>query len=241
MYLPSKKIRHILFAIIIALLVLNIFRNIARTIAISVASSFFNLSDSSRKTEIKQLEKKNLNYRLKLAQYQNLAKENKVLREALNFKNKDNLNLIGAEITAFSPSSWQQYVFLNSGQDKNIKEGMLVIDKNGNLIGKIKEVYKNRSKMILIKNSDFQTPVSINGQTLGMLQGTLSGVEILYVEKSHQIEVAEPVYAAITPVASYIKIGKISKIKKNEDDLFYEINVDLFATRKLPQIVFILK
>ncbi len=223
------------------MLVLNIFRNTFRTIAISVASSFFNLSDSSRKTEIKQLEKKNLNYRLKLAQYQNLAKENKVLREALNFKNKDNLNLIGAEITAFSPSSWQQYVFLNSGQDKNIKEGMLVIDKNGNLIGKIKEVYKNRSKMILIKNSDFQTPVSINGQTLGLLQGTLSGVEILYVEKSHQIEVAEPVYAAITPAASYIKIGKISKIKKNEDDLFYEINVELFSTKKLPQIVFILK
>ncbi|MCF7916926.1 MAG: rod shape-determining protein MreC [Candidatus Omnitrophica bacterium] len=241
MYLPSKKIRTIVFAIAIALLVFNSFKDTFQSIAISLSSSFFSLSRSTYQTKIDQLQKQNLNCQLKLDQYKNLAKENQALREALDFKNKENLNLVGAEIIAFSPSSWQQYIFLNSGQDKKIKKGMVVIDKNGNLIGKIKEVYKKRSKVILIKNPDFQIPVVLGDQALGLLQGTLSGVEILYVEKSNKLNLSELVYTAASPVASSVRIGKISSIKKSKNSLFYEIQVDIFAKDKLPQVVFILK
>lgn len=223
------------------MIVFNVFRDTFRAIAISLSDSFFTSSRPAYPNKINQLQEKNLNCQLKLEQYQDLAKENQILREALDFKNKDNLNLTGAEIVAFSPSSWQQYIYLNSGKDKQIKKGMLVIDKDGNLIGKIKEVYENRSKVVLIKNPDFQIPVSIGQETLGLLQGTLSGVEILYVEKSNKIDSLKPVYAAISSSASYIKIGEISKIKKSKNSLFYEIQVDIFAKDKLPQVVFILR
>ncbi|MCF7873580.1 MAG: rod shape-determining protein MreC [Candidatus Omnitrophica bacterium] len=208
---------------------------------LSLSESFSSLSKSSYQNKLDQLRKKNLKYQLKLKQFKNLSEENKLLREALNFKNKDDLGLIGAEIIAFAPSSWHKYIFLNLGKNKKVKKNMLVVDKDGNLIGKIEEVYPQRCKVILIKNPDFQTPVSINNRVLGLLQGTLSGVEVLYIEKSNQINISEPIYAAFSPFNSVVKVGEISKIKTNKSDLFYEVQVDTSAKDKLPQVVFILK
>ncbi|MCF7870840.1 MAG: rod shape-determining protein MreC [Candidatus Omnitrophica bacterium] len=226
---------------VIALLAFTAFRRTFQTLILSLSKSFFTLSKTSYQEKIESLNKKNLSYRLELKKNKKISEENKILREALNFKNKNNLSLVGAEIIAFSPSSWNQYIFLNSGSGQGIKKNMLVVDKDGNLIGKVKKTYQNRCKVILVKNPDFQMPVSVNNQLLGLLQGTLSGVEILYIEKSNEINIAEPVYAAFSPFASAVKIGQISKIERSKNNLFYEIQVDIFAKDKLPQVVFILK
>ncbi|MFO8052960.1 MAG: rod shape-determining protein MreC [Candidatus Omnitrophota bacterium] len=219
----------------------NVFRGSFQTLVLSLSESFFTLSESSYQNKINRLRKENLENQLKLEQFRNLAEENKTLRQALNFKKKSSVSLIGAEIIAFSPSSWHKYIFLNVGKNKDIKKNMLVVDKAGKLIGKVEKAYPHRCKVISIKNSDFQTPVSIDDRILGLLQGTLSGVEILYVEKSEQITKSEPVYAAFSPFNSAVKIGEISQIKKNKNSLFYEIKVDTFVKDKLPQVVFILK
>jgi len=241
LYLPSKKIKYIAFFVLIALLVLSAFGGAIKNLALSLSQSFLSLSNSSHQREISRFEKENLDCQLKLKQYKRLAKENKILREALNFKNKDNLGLVGSEIIAFSPSSWHQYIFLNVGENEAISQNMLVVDKDGNLVGKVKEVYADRSKVILIRNPDFQTPVSIDNRILGLLQGNLSGVEILYVEESNQINLSEPIYAALSPFTSIVKVGKISRIKKAKDSFFYEIEVDISAQDKLPQVLFIVK
>ncbi|MCF7887578.1 MAG: rod shape-determining protein MreC [Candidatus Omnitrophica bacterium] len=241
MYLPSKKNKRIALIIVIALLAFNVFRQPFRALILSLSESFFTLSESSYQNKLNQLREKNLQYQLKLGQFRSLAEENKTLRQALNFKKQGGVGLVGAEVIAFSPSSWYKHIFLNSGKNKKIKKNMLVVDEAGNLIGKVEEVYLNRCKVILIKNPDFQTPVSIGNRTLGLLQGTLSGVEILYVEKSEQISALEPVYVAFSPFNSAVKVGEISQIKKNKNSLFYEIRVDIFVKDKLPQVVFILK
>ncbi|MCF7895291.1 MAG: rod shape-determining protein MreC [Candidatus Omnitrophica bacterium] len=217
----------------------NVFRKPFQVIILSLSESFFTLSESSYQNKLNQLRKKNLQYQLKLGQFNSLVKENKTLRQALNFKKQGGVGLVGGEVIAFSPSSWHKHIFLNLGKNKEIKKNMLVVDESGNLIGKVEEVYPNRSKVILIKNPDFQTPVSIGNRTLGLLQGTLSGIEILYVEKSEQINTSEPVYTSSSNSA--VKVGKISQIKKNKNSLFYEIEVDIFVKDKLPQVVFILK
>ncbi|MCF7870321.1 MAG: rod shape-determining protein MreC [Candidatus Omnitrophica bacterium] len=239
MYLPSKKIKYIALIIVIALLAFNVFRKPFQVIILSLSESFFTLSESSYQNKLNQLRKKNLQYQLKLGQFNSLVKENKTLRQALNFKKQGGVGLVGGEVIAFSPSSWHKHIFLNLGKNKEIKKNMLVVDESGNLIGKVEEVYLNRCKVILIKNPDFQTPVSIGNRTLGLLQGTLSGIEILYVEKSEQINTSEPVYTSSSNSA--VKVGKISQIKKNKNSLFYEIEVDIFVKDKLPQVVFILK
>jgi rod shape-determining protein MreC len=241
LYLPSKKIKYIALVIVIAILAFNVFRKPTQAIILSLSESFHSLSESSYQNKLNQLRGKNLQYQLKLGQFKNLAKENKTLRQALNFKKQGGVGLAGAEVIAFSPSSWHKHIFLNLGKNKEIKKNMLVVDEAGNLIGKVEEVYLNRCKVVLIKNPDFQTPVSIDNRVLGLLQGTLSGVEILYVEKSEQISGSEPVYAAFSPFNSAVKVGKIYQIKKNKNSLFYEIKVDTFVKDKLPQVVFILK
>jgi rod shape-determining protein MreC len=241
LYLPSKKFKHIAFIIAIALLAFNVFRKPTQAIILSLAESFFTLSESSYQNKLNQLREKNLQYQLKLDQFKNLEKENKTLRQALNFKKQGDIGLVGGEVIAFSPSSWHKHIFLDLGQNKKIKKDMLVVDESGNLIGKVEEVYPNRCKVILIKNPDFQTPVAIGNRILGLLQGTLAGVEILYVEKSEQINTSELVYAALSPFNSAVKVGKVSQIKKNKNSLFHEIKVDIFVKDKLPKVVFILK
>jgi len=241
LYLTSNKAKKIVFTTVGALIALAAFRGAFQAVIISISENLTVFSKLSLQDELEQLRQEKLLYQLKFNQLRNLKEENQELREALNFKKQGDISLVGAEIIAFSPSSWHRYVFVNVGEKEKINEGMLVVDKNGHLIGKVTEVYPKRSKIVLLNNPDFQTPASINNKVSGLLQGSLSKIEILYIEEGDKINVGDLVYAATNPFDSSIKAGKVSRIRKSEDSLFYEISVETFSKEALPPIVFIVK
>lgn len=223
------------------LVVLAAFQGVFQAVSITLSRGLRYFSKISFQNEIHRLEKEKLKYQLKLKQLEGLSQENKTLRRALNLPEKKDLILIGTEIIAFSPSSWHRHIFVDAGKKRNVKESMLVIDENGYLLGKTIQVEQNHSKVILLRNPDFQTPVIVGKGVPGMLRGSLAGPEILYIEEEEKISVGDPVYAPFSSFDSFVKVGEITKIQKTRDSLFCSVDVKIFARDKLPQIVFIVK
>ncbi len=241
MYLTSRKVKTILLIVAGALVVLIAFGGVFQAVTLYLSKGVINFSKTSFQDKIAQLNQEKLLYQLRLTQLKNLSEENRTLREALNFKKREELSLVGAEIIAFSPSSWHKYVFLNAGEKNNVAQGMLVVDKNGYLMGKVTEVYRDRCKVILIKNPDFQTPVLINNKVSGLLQGSLSGIEVLYIEEGEKIDIGDLVYTTLSPFDSSVKVGKVSRVRKIEDSLFYQVRVDTSSEDRLSRVAFIVK
>lgn len=240
MYPISKKAKNAFFLLIILVIAL-VFQEAFRETAIFFSRINLQFAKTDIKKQADLLNQQKIEFQLKTKQLKNLTKENQVLREALNFKESNKVTLIGAEIAAFSPSAWQKHFFINSGKNQGITENLLVIDKNGYLIGKTTLVKEKQAKVILLENAEFKYPVLINQKISGLLQGGVSGLEVLFVEKTQPLNLNDLVYAGILPFESLAKVGKISRIRQTPDSLFSEIKVEPFATGYLPSVVFILK
>jgi rod shape-determining protein MreC len=185
--------------------------------------------------------KKNLILTLKLRELIYLKKENDKLRAALDFKRQTNLNLIGAEIIAFDPSSYRRLAILNVGYNQGIAKGAYVIDEQGYLVGKIADVKANYSYLMLIDDSDFSSPVFIGNSALGMLKGTLNGVDIFYIEESDNIKIKDKVWLKVASISFPIYIGEVKRIRKDTNSLFLAVEISLYSREPILHKLFVIK
>ncbi len=86
----------------------------------------------------------------KLIDKEKLKEENILLREQLNFKQKQEQELLEAKIVSFEPSNLSEFLVINKGFSSFVKKDMPVILPGGVLLGKVFEVYKDYSKVMLI-------------------------------------------------------------------------------------------
>lgn len=88
-----------------------------------------------------------------------LEEENELLRKALNLE-KENFKIFPSKISAKNIDS--DYILITGGEKDGIKKGMVVIDEDYHLIGKITETFLNFSKVQLI----FSKGVKFDGELL---------------------------------------------------------------------------
>jgi cell shape-determining protein MreC len=235
--IQSKNIALIVLLVLLILFPLRIF--IGNTLLFFSRQLFITTQSFNRKAL--NVERKNLALTLALRELLCLKNENDKLRAALQLKTENNVELIGAEIIAFDPSSWRKFAVLNAGQDKGVKKGAYVIDERGYLLGKIITVKSKYSYLMLIDDPDFSLTVFIGEKALGMLKGTLGAVAIFYIEEEDKVKVKDKVWAKIPNVAFPIYIGEIRRINKDPNGLFLDIDVALFSREPLLHKIFIIK
>jgi rod shape-determining protein MreC len=189
--------------------------------------------------KLSELQRKNLALTLRLGELQYLRTENEKLRKALGLKEEKELSFVGAEIVAFDPSSWRRTVIVNVGKDRNITEGAYAIDEKGYLVGKIVEVKKTYSRLMLINDPDFSLPVFVGDSGFGMLHGALEGLKILYIESGEDIKIKDKVWLKINSTSFPIYIGVVKRLTKNADSLFWDIEAELLADTNFLDKVFI--
>ncbi|MDD3296817.1 MAG: rod shape-determining protein MreC [Candidatus Omnitrophica bacterium] len=192
-------------------------------------------------SQIYKLQEENLSLKLQISQYTQLEEDNKRLQEALGFENDKKIELIGSEIIAFSPSDWRRQVMLNAGSTKGVSEGAFVVDQKGNLVGKIMEVKKNLSVLLLVSDPDFNLPVIVGAKGVGMLKGDFSGAKILYIDSEDEIASGDIILASLPGYGTTLKIGSVKKIQKNNNDLFWEVDASLFMKTVYFKRIFIVK
>lgn len=205
-------------------------------------STFDNLRDINNilKENI-ELKKENYALRFENVKLQTLINENERLKDLLDLKEGAGIDFVIANISFKDPLSVYDEFFIDLGSDDDIKENMVVLNRDI-LLGRISKVYKKRSIVELISKQNLYTSVLIGEEKyIGILKGENSNRLIIeYVVNDAQIKVGDKVYTSgisdIYPKGQYI--GEITSVVDKEGGLFKEITLTLpFNIFELNQVV----
>ena len=183
-------------------------------------SNFFGgiLNTGSSAKKISDLEIENQKLLSEIALLSSLRGENESLRKVLDLGLKDRFRLAYAAI--ISKDIEEDLITINKGTADGLAEGMPVITESNVLLGKISEVYKKSSKVMLISNKKSSLEAKIqNKEIQGVLEGegNLSmSLRILPQEK----EITGGDLAITTSLGGIfpenLLIGKVEKLERND-------------------------
>lgn len=186
-----------------------------------------------------------------------LRQENNLLKNALQkFRSEkeiqENLlkmheNILPAQVIGLDATNYHKSVIINKGTMDGLKKNMLVLDKNGNLVGRvIGPISLKEARVQLITDNEsgigvFSQQERAMGVLVGDGQGQCSLEYILATTKgiSEGEEIITSGFDRMYP--SGIKVGKIVSINKTKS-LHWEIKVEpYFDFHYLDQVAVIMK
>ncbi|UCG35324.1 MAG: rod shape-determining protein MreC [Candidatus Omnitrophota bacterium] len=241
MYLPSKiRFKHASVLALFIFLLLLPFKDLIGNVFIFFSRQFLVIPRKiSQKTET--LKKKNLELILQLRAFKNLKEENERLRTALQFREERGADFIAAQVISFDPSSWRRIVAINVGTKQKIQPGLLAVDEEGYLVGKVIEAEAHYARVILIDDPDFSLPVFVGEDSFGLLKGTLKGARILYIENEELIKPNDEIWLRTPYSYSVIYAGQVKQVKRGKHSLFWEVQAKLFAKRPFLHTIYIVR
>ncbi|MDG6883454.1 rod shape-determining protein MreC [Clostridium perfringens] len=140
---------------------------------------FYNFSDV--KNENNDLKKKNLELENQLVEYNELKRQNDVLRGIVDFSKENNqYKYIGTNIIGKSGNSFVEDYTIDKGSSEGIKKDYIVISPQG-LVGVVTEVHSNWSKIQTLLNENVAVAATIEGDSNsgdGIVKGYRNGSEI---------------------------------------------------------------
>lgn len=125
--------------------------------------------------EIKDLRQKNSVLERQILFLENINRENKRLRDLLDFEEKVDFEMIGAEVIANSPSIWEKTITINRGSKDGLEKRMPVITYNGYLVGRIENLGRSSAQVRLIIDHDFVVGGIIartDSREIGLVRGS---------------------------------------------------------------------
>lgn len=100
-----------------------------------------------------------------------LERENKELRDALEFKKRSSIEVVAARVIKRQPSTWWETAIINRGTDAGIGPQVPVLAPGG-LAGKVDTVDDDVASMILLTDERCQVSVQVVGTPeVGILHG----------------------------------------------------------------------
>ena len=132
--------------------IINLVHNIINTIK-NFFITLFSIDEVHQ--EIEELRKRNSVLERQILFLENINRENKRLRELLDFEEKVDHQMRGAEVIANSPSPWEKTITINKGSQDGIENRMPVVTYNGYLVGRVESTGAGYSQVRLITDQDF--------------------------------------------------------------------------------------
>lgn len=204
------------------------------------SSYFLSSSRTSLEEKYEKLRKENLRLKLRISHLNSILEENKRLKRLLELKEK-HTRLLAAKVIGTSPVQWQKEVIIDKGRKKGVKKGDIVIDYQGNLVGKVERLKDNTSWVLLSSDPNFKISAYCRDLRV-ILKGSLfKEARLLYVPFDYQIKPGDKIYTSVDffdglPIA----IGEVSSVEKKEGSLTQTVFVRLYCTRKLLKEVLVL-
>ena len=185
-------------------------------------------------------------YRETYDEYVRLKKQNEVLKVRLiairenaqaqeryervqDFRNNQNYASVVANVIGRDPSNWNASLIINKGHDEGVVVGQPVVSLLG-VVGRIFEVGKNTSKVILLSDPTFSVAaVDERSRENGLLTGTLQGVlHFQYLTDNADVKVGDSLVTSrlSTAFPQGILIGQITDVQASVNSHTVECLVD---------------
>jgi rod shape-determining protein MreC len=243
----SKKYLVIFLVLILGLVFLNVFPNISKFLGNFIFKIFSPIQKFFIKTgdrvvgffeiilsirdvgkENTELRQKNLEMESELTKLKETERENEVLREALNFSQKniplyEIASVVGKEIRGGG-----DWILIDKGSENGIEKDAVVISRGFSLVGKVIDINSDFSKVLLIINPKSTVAALIeNSRSEGLIQKEEGGNKIFmdFVPKNENPEIGEKIITSgmdkVYPGG--ILIGKIESVDLSQNQLFQKI------------------
>ncbi|MBU4376973.1 MAG: rod shape-determining protein MreC [Candidatus Omnitrophica bacterium] len=204
--------------------------------SISKISKFFYLDNE--KTELKR---KVFSLERKLIELREVSIENKRLKDLLSLKSQVAKNSVAAAVIGRDPNNWASVIFIDKGRNNGIVKDMAVVSSQG-LVGRVREVGKNLSKVLLINDVDSKVAGLLQrSREQGLLVGTPEGrCKIIYLSLEADINKNDVVITSgsgsIYPKG--MLIGEVVSVAKEKGTLYKYAVVKPYAElSKLEEVI----
>ena len=181
----------------------------------------------------KELKKENDELKNNISKSDFLELENAQLRKLIEEEAESSSNLLSARVLIDKQSPYLNSFIINMGSNKNIKNGMAVLDGK-NFIGRIVDVNFFSSRVLLITDLNSKIPVITepSGNHAILSGHNIRDATLDYLPEKHQVSNGDKVYTSGKEgiFSPGIPIGEV-QIKLNE------VKVSLFS--ELTQVTFV--
>lgn len=199
-FLITSKINHKItdgFAMIIsnvAMPVSNVV-SVPFNLVISLSVDFNELINARNHNE--ELLKENEKLKSLYIKSLSVIQENKQIKETTKYISLRSSEFTVAHLIGRSYQTYSNHVFISAGSIQDVKENDIVTGNN-TLIGRIIQVGENKSRVLLVTDVSSRIPIVVSGSGVrGILSGNNSDLmEILYLEKDHEIKVGDLVFSS---------------------------------------------
>ena len=196
-----------------------------------------------------------LNKKLEVLSSENLrlSLENQVLkvheteniryREFLNFKKRDDINFLGADVISKGISANMSSLIINRGRNDGVAENFSVLSSKG-VIGKITSVSESSSEVQLISDVNFRLSVKIvPDEVEGILRWIGDDVcEIAELKKISDIEIGDIVLTSNLSIffQPNLPVGEVISIFEKSDSSDRVVKIKLFSDLSTVNQLFVL-
>lgn len=174
------------------------------------------------------LKKANLNLLSRSADYDDLKNENDFLRKALNISPRFNSRVAYADIYHFQLGPGGYDVLINKGIKDGISDGNVIITEEGILIGKVKRVYDNFSRALVVSDPNFSVAVKIlSSGTAGIAKGALDqGMQLNLIIQTDPIKEGDVIVSSgLDLIPPALVVGTVNYINAGATDLFKKVKI----------------
>lgn len=238
-----KRIILGVFIIFALIFLLNFFQKEVRSLFYSISSPiqkvFWQVGDrvsdffggflqiKKLKNEIDKLELKNQELFAEITALKELKKENQILREALGIELQKDFKLMTARVIGKDIS--QDYLLIDGGSNDNIAKNMPVITQQKILLGRISEVYKNFSKVMLISNKESSFDGEIQGKDISGIVKGRGNFKLIFDLISREKEISQGDIVISTSLGGIfpagILVGQVENVEKSDVEPFQFVEI----------------
>lgn len=186
---------------------------------------------SKLEDENKKLKEKISHFSKEKESWQQILIENERLRNIINYKKRLPQKTILAKVTGLDPSNLFKVITINKGSKEGLFVDMEVVTFVGDkeeLVGKTIEVGKYASQVLLLLDQNSEVGVYIKRIGVNaVLAGNNQCYKLNYVENDVDVQIGDEILTSGKGgiFTKGILVGRVSKIRKKELDLFYDIEV----------------
>ena len=175
-----------------------------------------------------RLRAENASLMIKFTDAEEAFRENKRLRELLDFRERSNLKLEAAEVIATNPMPGVHSILIDIGANKNAAKHMAVINDKG-LIGKLVQVSEKTSIVQLLLDRNLGAAVRLANCRADGITAWAGGERLLLenIPVSENVQLGEKVITSgldgVFPAG--IPVGEVVRTDRNPESLFLRVEV----------------
>lgn len=189
-----------------------------------------------------RLEQQNDQLKAQVAQMGAIKRQNDTLRQQLGLQITGASRTVAADVVAYEPDSYRQFLTINRGSKNGLANGMAVTSQ-GLMVGVLQNVASSSAKVMLVTDPQFKLAViDQDTQAYGVVQGQLgTGLAMGQIAETDKIKPGDTIVTSGLggAIPRGIPLGTVQAVNGAENAIFQGAQVATDVTPTHLQLVFV--